>query len=111
MHFRVNPINPIDPMPNAKPDCNLGKCKPEARPDDVEHGHRHKILPPVAHQLVVTEARQRTAHPDIQKEEKENLGHEPQDRYQDVQEHILWWRNQIAKWAGPATEKEQSRHT
>src|SRR5215471_3211318 len=35
-------------------------------------------LPPEGHKLVVTEARQRSAHPDIEKQERENFCAEPE---------------------------------
>ena len=41
---------------------------------------RQEKLPAEAHELVVTEAGQRAAHPDIEQEESENFGDEPEDR-------------------------------
>src|ERR1700722_10423597 len=42
----------------AKPDCNLRKDSHyQAGSHDVEHGYRYQVLPTVAHELVITEAR------------------------------------------------------
>jgi len=48
--------------------------------DEIHQRQRQQELPAKCHQLVVTEARQRAAHPDIQKEKYKNLRHEPDDR-------------------------------
>src|SRR5271170_3857851 len=51
--------------------------QPEAGDNDVGDGQGHQVLPTEAHQLVVTEARQRTSHPDIKTEKAEDFQDEP----------------------------------
>ena len=52
---------------------SLWKCEGEAGANNVEHGYGHQVLPAVAHELVVTEAGQRAAHPDKKKKEEKTL--------------------------------------
>src|SRR2546426_8426169 len=49
---------------------NLGALprQQEARYQDVEQTDRQKEFPAEGHQLVITKARQRAAHPDVEKE-------------------------------------------
>src|SRR5580700_2384403 len=54
--------------------------EPEAGGHNVQHGQRHEVAPAEAHQLVIAEAGQRAAHPDVEKQEAEDLEHEPEKR-------------------------------
>ena len=56
----------------------------EAGDDDVGHGKRQQKLPAEAHELVVTEAGQRAAHPDVEQKEAQNLDDKPEDRKDGV---------------------------
>src|SRR5215472_2586553 len=53
--------------------------------DQVGQRERQQKLPSEGHELVVAEAWQRAAHPDIKKEEDENLGDEPEHRQDGLQ--------------------------
>src|ERR1700753_1653891 len=46
------------------------QSKNKASNEDVDHGDGQKKLPTEAHELVVTEAWQRAAHPDIEQKKK-----------------------------------------
>src|SRR3954463_5311373 len=46
--------------------------------DDVGDGRRKQELPSEGHQLVITEARQRAAHPDVEKDKETDLQDEPE---------------------------------
>src|SRR5215510_1858426 len=51
---------------------------PDRRSQDyVEERRRQQHLPPEIHQLVVAETRQRPAQPDVEEQEEENFGQEP----------------------------------
>src|SRR5271156_1642002 len=52
----------------------------------IGNRQRQQKLPAERHQLVVAEARQRPAHPDIKKEETENLRPKPEQRQQRPQQ-------------------------
>src|SRR6266498_4292997 len=52
----------------------------EGGDDHVGKRGREEHLPAEAHQLVITEARQRAADPDVKEQEEENLGREVKQR-------------------------------
>ena len=52
----------------------------DRRANQIRQRQRQQKLPAERHQLVVAEARQRPAHPDIEKKKTENLGREPEHR-------------------------------
>src|ERR1017187_9116343 len=54
----------------------------QAGGQQVQHGDREQNLPGEAHQLIVTEARQRAANPDKQEQNGAGLGAEPEQRQQ-----------------------------
>src|SRR5205085_1338927 len=67
-----------------KPFNVFGTTATSLDPDDeegghegVERGHGQQDLPPEPHQLVVAEARLRRAQPDEERDEREQLQHEP----------------------------------
>src|SRR5215470_2359369 len=68
--------------------------------DDVEQRRRQQNLPPEIHQLVVTEPRQRPAQPDVQKQEEEDFGQEPEDAEPG---------NLLDKWPVPPAQKQRRR--
>src|SRR5215467_8301173 len=53
--------------------------------DQVDQREWQQKLPSKGHELVVAEAWQHAAHPDIKKEEDENLGGEPEHRQDGLQ--------------------------
>src|ERR1017187_9360326 len=53
----------------------------------VQHGHREKELPREAHQLVVAEARQRSANPHEAEKYPPRLGAKPEQRNQPALHH------------------------
>src|SRR5579859_1940960 len=104
-------IGAVKPF-GAKPivtQCWLREGEREAGSHDVEHSYGDEILPSVTHELVVAEAWQRAAHPDIEKEEAEDLEHEGQDRQQRVDEDVLGLRDSKANV--PSAEEEQRSNT
>jgi len=52
--------------------------------NDVSDRNGKQELPAEAHELVVTEARQSAAHPDVNEQEGENLGKEPENALDSV---------------------------
>src|SRR5271166_707632 len=56
------------------------------RRHQIHDRQRQQKLPAERHQLIVTEARQRPAHPDVKKEKTENLGAKPEQRQQRSQQ-------------------------
>src|SRR6185312_9004561 len=73
---------------------------------DVGDGQRQQELPPKCHELVITEARQRAANPDIEKHEEENLHRKPEHRHQRLNNGWSALRNRTM----PASEEEQRGH-
>src|SRR5262245_27008362 len=62
-------------------------CPPghnQAGDDNVRDCQRQQKLPAEGHQLVITEARQRTADPDVDEDKNENLGRKPEHRQQSL---------------------------
>src|SRR5260370_14125310 len=53
----------------------------------IDHGQRKQSDPGEAHQLVVTETRQRRPHPNEQKKQYPRLTAEPEQRHQDHLQH------------------------
>src|SRR5579872_3263810 len=53
-------------------------CYGDRSGDQIHQRQRQQELPAKRHQLVIAEARQRAAHPDVQKEKCNNLGGEPE---------------------------------
>src|SRR5580700_4188416 len=84
------------------------EADPEAGDNDVGDGDGDEKLPAEAHELVVAEARKRAAHPDIEKEEAEDFGDEPEDREDrredGTRENVTEERSE---GAGPAAEEKQ----
>ncbi len=84
--------------------------KPEACSHNVEDGERKQIAPSEVHQLVIAEARQRAAHPDVETEKQKDFCDEPEERQKCVDEGALKRRHQVAEGAGPAAKKKQRGH-
>src|SRR5579884_3987650 len=78
--------------------------QPQTCRNNIENCNGQQELPAKAHQLVITEARKRSAHPDIKKQEAE-------DRKQRLDDGTSPCRQKTAEGAGPSTKKEQSGHT
>src|ERR1700690_2575132 len=81
--------------------------EPEARCYDVEHGERHQPAPSIVHKLVIAEAGQRAAHPNVKKQETENFEYKPENRKQRTHNEDVRRGKQIAEWTRPAAQKEQ----
>src|SRR6478736_3180349 len=81
--------------------------EPEARAHYVENGQRHQPAPSEVHKLVIAEARQRAAHPHVEKQETENLQDKPEDGQQCANREVVRRWQQIAKWTSPAAQKQQ----
>src|SRR5262249_6346725 len=65
----------------------IGSCPPghdETRDNDVGNSQRKQKFPAEGHQLVVTEARQRAANPNVEKDEEENLYGKPKHGEQSL---------------------------
>src|ERR1035438_10806469 len=78
--------------------------KPKAGRNNVQNRQRHQPAPAEVHELVIAEARQRPAHPHIQKEESKNLEHKPEEGKSGIEKDILKGRNQVAEGAGRSEE-------
>src|SRR5215472_13592229 len=66
----MNGCGPIDA--NARTFLTaISEC--QSRRQDIENGDGQKELPAEVHQLVIAEARKRTAHPDVEQEKTKNL--------------------------------------
>src|SRR5438270_244376 len=74
----------------------------KTRDDNIGNGQRQQEFPAKGHQLVVTEARQSSANPDVNEHENENLGREPEYRQQALQQ----WRTKQGTM--PSAEEQQS---
>ena len=62
----------------------LSQCH-QRRNHQIRDGQRQQKLPSKRHQLVITETRQRAAHPNIDKQKYKNSQHEPEHRQNDLQ--------------------------
>ena len=71
------------------PDCKSTIGKPKACSHYVEDRERHQNSPSEVHQLVIAEARQSSTHPNVKKQEAEDLEHEPENWHQCVDKDIL----------------------
>src|SRR5690348_7549823 len=89
-------------VPGVPFDCKSAVCKPEACSDDVEDGQRQEHAPAEIHELIVAETRHCAAHPDVEKEEKENFDAEPAERNQCVRPGVGGRRKHDADGAGPS---------
>ena len=58
---------------------SVAECEDEGGDDDVDHGDGQQELPAEAHELVVAEAGEGGADPDVEQEEEEDLDDEPED--------------------------------
>ena len=84
------------------------ESKEEAGGDDVQHGDGEKELPAEVHELVVAEARQGGADPNVKEEKGEDLGDEPEhgeDGRENGAAEVV--REQVPERAGCAAEEEQ----
>src|SRR5450755_138023 len=88
-------------------DCKSAVREPEARCDNVEHGHGEQNAPPEVHELVIAKTRKRSADPDVKTEETKDLAHEPEERERGVDEVALERSEEVAEGAGPAAKEEQ----
>src|SRR5665213_3438344 len=61
---------------------SLGQSHHEAGEKQVGHGHRKHEGPGEAHELVIAEARESAANPNVHEENDEHLGREPDDRHE-----------------------------
>src|SRR6266850_5127605 len=75
------------------------KCDDQRRHHHIRDGQGEQEFPPESHQLVITETRQRAAHPNVNEEKNENFGDEPENGQERTQER---WPNQRT---APAAEK------
>src|ERR1700733_207574 len=83
--------------------------KPEARSHNVEDGERKQIAPAEVHELVIAEAGQRSAHPDVDTEKENYLDYKPEQRHKDVDECVLEMHH--PERVRPAAQKKQRGHT
>src|SRR5579864_647307 len=65
-------------------DALFSPCHCNCSGNQIGQRQWQQKLPAKRHQLVVTEARQRAAHPDVNKEKDKNLGHKPEHRQQSL---------------------------
>src|ERR1700681_852895 len=78
--------------------------------NEIHQRQRQQEFPAKRHQLVVTEARQRAPHPDIQKEKYKNLRSEPEHRQHGQEQPRCPMRLQprlFAKRAMPSAKKQK----
>src|SRR5437899_2534331 len=75
--------------------------------NNVGQGKREQKLPAERHQLVITEARQRAADPNVNKDESDNFQNEPKDRHQ----RLKYWRQEAGYWSSPSAEEQGGRDT
>src|ERR1700753_3736942 len=98
----------LDSMPRKLFLAAISEC--QGRRQDVQNGDGHKKLPAEVHELVIAEARKRTAHPDIEEKKRENLNHKPEDRQKRTDYRTVQGRDiveHMAERGRSATEEEQ----
>ena len=60
--------------------------------------------------MVITETRQRSAHPDVEKQEAEYFENKPEYRKQGLHHRAAEGRQQVAEGTRPAAEEEYGGH-
>src|SRR6266550_3651308 len=85
-------------------------CEPshnEAGDHNIGQRQREQKLPAERHQLVIAETRQRTADPDVNKDESDNFQNKPEYR----RERLKYRRQEAWNWTSPSTKEQRGRDT
>src|SRR5262249_44325327 len=92
----------------TKPRPSTPECHHKTGKDDVRYGQWQEKLPAECHELVIAEAGERSANPDIKKDEENDFRHKPEDRRYHLPQRRSG-RYEPLERTMPSTQEQQGR--